>query len=112
MENTREQILSDITAWAKAPTAPVVFWLNGLAGTGKSSIARTICEHFTKTNLLGASFFISRQVADRRHAPHVLRTIAYQLARQQSSFADTILVTLRESPDLASSEGLHKLATG
>jgi hypothetical protein len=112
MESTREQLLADITSWATASAGPVVFWLNGLAGTGKSTIARTVCERFSETDLLGASFFISRQVTDRRHAPHVLRSIAYQLARQQSSFADTILATLRESPDLASSEGLQKLATG
>jgi hypothetical protein len=112
MENTREQVLTDITSWATAPIAPVVFWLNGLAGTGKSTIARTICEHFAATDLLGASFFMSRQVAERRHPPNVLRSIAYQLARQQSSFADTVLATLRDSPDLASSEGLQKLATG
>jgi hypothetical protein len=112
MESTREQLLSDITSWATAPAAPVVFWLNGLAGTGKSTIARTICERFAERDLLGASFFISRQVAERRHPPNAVRTIAYQLARQQPYFADTILATLRESPDLASSEGLQKLATG
>jgi WD40 repeat protein len=112
MESTREQLLADITSWATAPAAPIVFWLNGLAGTGKSTIARTICERFAAKDLLGASFFISRQVAERRHPPNVVRTIAYQLARQQSSFADTILATLRESPDLTSSEGLQKLATG
>jgi hypothetical protein len=112
MESTREQLLADITSWATAPAGPVVFWLNGLAGTGKSTIARTICERFAATDLLGASFFMSRQVVERRHPPNVVRTIAYQLARQQSSFADTILATLRESPDLASSEGLQKLANG
>jgi WD40 repeat protein len=111
MENTREQLLSDITSWAKAPAAPVVFWLNGLAGTGKSTIARTICDHLATTNLLGASFFMSRQVAERRHAPNVVRTIAYQLARQQSAFAEAITARLRDSPDIASSEGLQKLVT-
>jgi WD40 repeat protein len=111
MENTREQLLSDITSWVQAPAAPVVFWLNGLAGTGKSTIARTICDHFATTNQLGASFFMSRQVAERRHAPNVVRTIAYQLARQQSDFAEAISAKLRDSPDIASSEGLQKLAT-
>jgi WD40 repeat protein len=111
MEHTREQLLSDIASWAKAPAAPVVFWLNGLAGTGKSTIARTICDHFATTNLLGASFFMSRQVAERRHAPNVVRTIAYQLARQHSAFAEAISARLRDSPDIASSEGLQKLAT-
>jgi hypothetical protein len=111
MKSTREQLLSDITTWAETPAAPVVFWLNGLAGTGKSSIARTICEHFAKTVLLGASFFFSRQVAERRHTPNAVRTIAYQLARQQRAFADALSATLHDSPDLASSEVLQRLTT-
>jgi chloramphenicol 3-O-phosphotransferase len=111
MESTREQLLRDIMAWAEAPAAPVVFWLNGLAGTGKSTIARTICEHFAKTGLLGASFFLSRQVAERRHAPNVVRTIAYQLARKQAVFADALSATLQDAPDLASAEGLQRLTT-
>jgi hypothetical protein len=111
MESTREQLLSDITTWAEAPAAPVVFWLNGLAGTGKSTIARTICEHFADTGLLDASFFFSRQVAERRHAPNVVRTIAYQLARKQGVFADALSAALQDAPELASAEGLQRLTT-
>jgi hypothetical protein len=111
MENTREQLLGNITIWAEAPAAPVVFWLNGLAGTGKSTIARTVCEQFAKTGLLGASFFMSRQVAERRHPGNVVRTIAYQLARQQRAFADALSITLHDTPDLAPSEGLQRLLT-
>jgi WD40 repeat protein len=110
MKSTRVQLLADIMSWAESPNAPVVFWLNGLAGTGKSTVARTICEHLSHKGMLGASFFISRQVAERRHAPNILRTIVYQLARQQPAFSRAITATLQESPDLASSESLHKLA--
>jgi WD40 repeat protein len=85
--------------------------LNGLAGTGKSTIARTICQHLAETGLLGASFFVSRQVAERRHAPNVVRTIAYQLARNQAVFADALSATLQDAPDLASAQGLQKLTT-
>jgi WD40 repeat protein len=112
MESTREQLLSDITTWTETPNAPVVFWLNGLAGTGKSTIARTICQHLEETGLLGASFFFSRQVAERRHAPNVVRTIAYQLARKQAVFAHALSATLQDAPDLASAQGLQKLTTG
>jgi hypothetical protein len=111
MESTRVQLLADITSWAESPDGPVVFWLNGLAGTGKSTVARTICERFADKGLLGASFFVSRQVAERRHAPNVVRTIAYQLARRRTSFADVLSGTLRDAPDLASSESLQKLTT-
>jgi hypothetical protein len=111
MENTRIQLLADIISWAQEPAAPVVFWLNGLAGTGKSTIARTICERLSEKNMLGASFFISRQVAERRHAPSVLRTISYQLAFQSPAFSAALSTTLQDSPSLASSEVLPKLAT-
>jgi hypothetical protein len=111
MEDTRIQLLANITSWVETPSAPVVFWLNGLAGTGKSTIARTICEHFAKKGTLGASFFFSKQVAERRHAPNVVRTIAYQLARRQQTIATALSDTLQKFPDLASSEGLQKLAT-
>jgi hypothetical protein len=110
MERTRVQLLADIMSWAESPDAPVVFWLNGLAGTGKSTVARTICEHFSRKDILCASFFISRQVAERRHAPNILRTIVYQLARQQPTFSKAIADLLQNSPDLASSENLQKLA--
>jgi WD40 repeat protein len=111
MESTRVQLLADIMSWAISPDAPVVFWLNGLAGTGKSTVARTICERFSNKGLLCASFFISRQIAERHHPPNVLRTIAYQLSRQQPEFFKAISATLQDSPDLAFSEGLQRLAT-
>jgi WD40 repeat protein len=109
MERTRVQLLADIMSWAESPDAPVVFWLNGLAGTGKSTVARTICEHCSRKDILGASFFISRQVAGRRHAPNILRTIVYQLARQLPAFSKAMAELLQDSPDLASSESLQKL---
>jgi hypothetical protein len=111
MEDTRIQLLADIMSWAEAPDTPVVFWLNGLAGTGKSTIARTICDRLASKGLLGASFFISRQVADRRHAACVIRTIAYQLARQHHAFAKALSAILRDSPDLAASGALQRLVT-
>jgi hypothetical protein len=110
MQDTRVQLLTDIISWAVAPASPAVFWLNGLAGTGKSTVARTICETLEEMSMLGASFFICCQVAERRHAPNVLRTLAYQLARQQPEFSNAITETLLNSPELASSESLQKLA--
>ncbi len=34
-----------------------IFWLNGLAGTGKSTIAKTIAEWARKESILGGCFF-------------------------------------------------------
>jgi hypothetical protein len=109
MKDTRVQLLADIMLWAESPNAPVVLWLNGLAGTGKSTIARTLCDRLAKKDLLVASFFISGQ-ENRSQAPDVVRTIAYQIARNQRVVADEISQTLQGSPDLALSEGLRKLS--
>jgi hypothetical protein len=111
MKNTRVQLLADIMSWAESSASPVVFWLNGLAGTGKSTVARTMCERLAEKGLLGASFFMSRQVEERRLAPNVLRTIAYQLAKHQPAFLDAILATLQKSPELEFAQGLPKLTS-
>jgi WD40 repeat protein len=95
---TRVSLLKDILAWATAPNSPCVFWLNGLAGTGKSTVARTLCERLHKRNLLGASFFISRGQAARRDTSTIVHTIAHQLAFNRRPFSDALCAKLRERP--------------
>ena len=64
---TRVDILQSIQRWALdfSPDSPHVYWLNGMAGTGKSTIAYTIAKSFDQENdprlpqLLGATFFCS-----------------------------------------------------
>jgi adenylylsulfate kinase-like enzyme len=43
-----------------------IFWLAGLAGTGKSAIAKIYCEQLTDKGPLTATFFMSRISAERR----------------------------------------------
>jgi hypothetical protein len=51
-----------------------------MAGTGKSTISRTVAETFSEANSLGASFFFKRGEADRGNAKRLFPTIARQLA--------------------------------
>ncbi|KAF7122777.1 hypothetical protein CNMCM5793_000887 [Aspergillus hiratsukae] len=65
LENTRVQILREITDWATAPSGShrqPIFWLNGNAGTGKSTVAKTIAASLARKKKLGDSFFFN--VAD------------------------------------------------
>ena len=39
MEGTREDVLHEIKSWFDNKEDKRVYWLNGLAGTGKSTIA-------------------------------------------------------------------------
>ncbi len=42
LPNTRSELLSQVMEWAEDEDGKPIFWLNGMAGTGKSTIARTV----------------------------------------------------------------------
>ena len=65
MTGTRREILSDLENWLNDDQDKRVFWLNGLAGTGKSAIAQTFAETSFVSGKLGASFFCSRDFENR-----------------------------------------------
>ena len=80
--------------------------MNGLAGTGKSTIARTIAERLFADGRLGASFFCSRDFEDRSNLQFVFPTLAVQLARNYPEFR-SIFVPLVESDPGIAHESLH-----
>lgn len=59
LKGTRSAVLDEIELWMYDFGGPPVYWLNGLAGTGKTTIAQTIAERAFADGLLGASFFCS-----------------------------------------------------
>ena len=65
--------------------------VNGLAGIGKFTIARTVAEDADDCERLGASFFFSRQERELSDPSLFIPTIAYQLARFNSK-AEEIIV--------------------
>jgi hypothetical protein len=97
LPGTRVSILKDLLLWSAAPDSPCVFWLNGMAGTGKSTIARTLCERLQEQGLLGASFFISRDHPERRDTEKIVHSISHQLASKWRSFSHALCANLRGS---------------
>jgi hypothetical protein len=81
LEKTRVELLSDIESWVQDPGGSQFFWLQGIAGTGKSTVARTVAKSFQDHRILGASFFFKRGHAERGSADLFFTTIATQLAR-------------------------------
>jgi hypothetical protein len=79
LPNTRTQLLDEITTWAKDEDGKSIFWLNGMAGTGKSTIARTIAQLFASRGHLGASFFFKKGEGERGNASRFFTTIATDL---------------------------------
>jgi len=94
---TRERILDNITKWAKdsSSESQTIYWLFGLAGTGKSTIAFTLARRFelavnTDTTALGGNFFCSRQFEETKQAKRIIRTIVYHLALVCKPFANAL----------------------
>src|ERR1700760_1760503 len=81
-ENTRQQILKELMEWALCVGGPIFFWLCGMAGTGKTTIAYSFCEWLDNIGLLGASFFCSHTLEETRDIKAVIPSIARQLANR------------------------------
>ena len=80
--------------------------MNGLAGTGKSTIAKTIAERLFADGRLGASFFCSRDFEDRRNIQLIFPTLATQLARKYAEFRSILVPLIQSDPGIAY-ESLH-----
>lgn len=94
LEGTQSHILGTIQDWAENPDGQVIFWLHGMAGTGKTSVALTVANAlnerrpFTKgrkapqATFLGASFFFKQGDASRNSTRAFFTTIARSLAQE------------------------------
>ena len=100
LKGTRESVLNEIERWAEDLDTSPVFWLNGLAGTGKSTIAQTIAERIFADGHLGASFFCSRGVEDRSNLYLIFPTLAFQLAQKYQAFRSSLIPLLRSNADV------------
>ncbi|KAG8744074.1 hypothetical protein FRC10_010860 [Ceratobasidium sp. 414] len=97
--NTRQAVLGDLRRWKDDPNGAKVYWMNGMAGTGKTTIASTLCSELEAARQLAASFFCSRELPDCRQATCIVPTISYQLARFSLPFQSALCETLGNDPD-------------
>lgn len=97
-------ILNRLEGWVnygRALGAPRVYWLNGHAGSGKSTIAHSFCQRLHANGQLGASFFCSRDFSERSNIKMIFPTLSFQLACRYPDFRTHLLQTLK-SPGLMS----------
>ena len=103
LENTRIELLEEIGDWVNNSPAKSVFWLQGMAGTGKSTISRTVARDLKHRRLLGASFFFNRSERDRATSDNLLTTIAKQLIDILPQFQDGVTKAIRQDSTLVKS---------
>jgi hypothetical protein len=100
LPGTREKLLNEIMDWF-ADDGPSVYWLRGLAGTGKTTIARSVADLAEQKGLLGASFFFSRTDIARQRAGAVLPTLAYQLAKWRPALRQPLCDAISSDREIA-----------
>lgn len=117
---TRVDLLRLIQDWAQRPGGKSIFWLNGMAGTGKSTISWTTAQWLVDQSLainvtLGASFFFKRGEGDRASAALLFPTIAAQLATKIKHFDVLVAQAINAEPQICSkslAEQFDKLIRG
>ncbi|KAJ7582499.1 hypothetical protein C8J56DRAFT_220667 [Mycena floridula] len=58
----------------------LMFWMTGVAGSGKTTLGHTIVAKLCSRGVIVASFFCKRDDVARRNPRNVIPTLAYQLA--------------------------------
>ncbi|KAL6233820.1 hypothetical protein BDW75DRAFT_182272 [Aspergillus navahoensis] len=102
LRGTRTVLLQQIMDWAMLPSQKSIFWLRGMAGTGKSTISRTVARSLKDTNCLGASFFFKRGEGGRGNAKKFFPTLTKQLMLWSSELRSGVQNALYNDPDIMS----------
>jgi len=102
-------VLDEIEQWVNDFEKPSVYWLNGLAGTGKSAIAQTIAKRMSEDGRLGASFFCSRDFEERSDPYLIFPTLAVQLARKYTRFRSVFVPLVQSDPGIAYESPYHQM---
>ncbi|CAG8172733.1 unnamed protein product [Penicillium salamii] len=111
LPGTRVKVLEEIQAWINGDNPRKVYWLSGMAGTGKSTIALTLARTYKprietaesqRDVCLGATFFFSRGGGDLSSASKFPATIAIQLAEASRELRGLIERVIEENPRLDS----------
>jgi hypothetical protein len=92
-------VLDGIRQWIYSLSETKIYWMNGMAGTGKTTIAYSVCTELKQNGRLGASFFCSRASPECRDVNRILPTIAYQLAQISYPFRSALCRILSEEPN-------------
>ena len=106
MEGTREDLLKEILTWvASIPAQGDVlhsntYWIYGLPGIGKTSLAHSVCASLHDQNQLAGAFFCRRDDAELSEPRNILPTLIHKLAVLFSPFRSIVAERLRKDPNM------------
>jgi len=104
MEGTRKSILGQIIAWVINGLVQTdggnTYWIYGLPGIGKTSLAHSICACLHNEEHLAGAFFCRRDDQELTDPRNILPTLIHQLAILVPPFRSIIAEYLRNDPYL------------
>ena len=106
MEGTRQYLLNRIIAWVsneleqKDTLQGNTYWLYGLPGIGKTSLAHSVCASLHERGQLAGAFFCRRDDATLSEPRNILPTLIYKLAEIFPLFQSIVAKRLRDDPAL------------
>ncbi|UDD63191.1 hypothetical protein AFCA_010464 [Aspergillus flavus] len=101
LPGTRTDLLKQVTDWSLSTQGECIFWLSGMAGTGKSTVSRTVCKLLQEQGLLGASFFFKRGKSDCGRAERFFATIVRQIIIQEPRLIPSIRRAIQRDPSIS-----------
>jgi len=104
MEGTRKSILEQVIAWATNGLEQTdrrnTYWIYGLPGSGKTSLAHSICASLHDKEQLAGAFFCRRDDQELKEPRNILPTLIHQLAILFPPFRSIVAKCLRNDPNI------------
>ena len=100
LAGTRTAILQKIETWAtlspsSGTTLTKCLWLHGIAGSGKTAIARSLATSFREVGWLGAFLPLSYAKSPIRFPQDILKALVYQLCEFDSRIREAVETVLQ-----------------
>ena len=107
MDGTRKSLLEEIVNWANKweeldSLQSSTYWIYGLPGIGKTSLAHSICASLHDRGQLAGAFFCRGGDPNLSEPRNILPTLIYKLAEVFPPFRRVVENCLRNDPNLTS----------
>ena len=112
MDGTREFLLKQVIGWAtqgQGKEEKNTFWIYGLPGIGKTSLAHSICAILHEGNHLAGAFFCRRDDRSLSEPRNILPTLIHKLAITFPPFRRLVAGRLRNDANLMPGSMKHSL---